>query len=1002
LSIDKNLTIEGNPGQGLIDIHQGLGAGSAVVVEAGATVILADLNINSFDRGQDAPSDADAGADGMDGVAGLNGTGAGQSGTKGGDGDPGQDATMASGNAMGPAPALENDGTLTLLQCEIDGANGVGAAGADGADGGGGGMGGIGGDGTPPGNGANGGIGGDGGAGSAGTDGGNAVGGVINTGALTLEDSVISGAAVAGDGGNGGQGGAGGYGGSGGRGANDGEGGNGGSGGGGGAGGAGGSAVGGIVNTGTVTIVGAAILFGDSAQAGAGGGGGTGGAAGAGGIGNGNGMNGDAGSDGASGVTGTETADYLDKGTTNGAFTVNGYLYDFLGSQQPLPVDVGGGANAPVDFSYSVEEFGGFTGGFPQTGSVEWKIVLGAKGPPLSDFVGPTSGTLNFSAEQAGDYLVQHIAVQLKGDAAAPRNEAFTLELLDPATGDVLGAVSSLTQNVTNELVPMGSGLAANVDASPAAFNGVGTTVLTGTTTDAASTVTGVEIFNLDGDAATPLGAATVNGNSWSFSEALAPGVYQIEAVATDAADNVAGAMASYELSVGLAGQPSLETFTVTGQSYSSYDHEFSDGIFVGSQYFTTDITGESYTETVKSLDANGDKVSLEYEGVTGEPYDAIQYFFSGAAATGYATSGWDTYYADQSSGLARIDFDGSGNLVEEFYEFGGTTDGTLESLEIDYVAGQRADSLYTYVGPGGSSFTQAVYEFDNNNNYVGATYTFTGQTYDEIQASFTPGTSPKVTEITYSQYTGTGGPNDVSYFYSTSGALTGIQETFTGITGQAYTSDSVLYSASYVPIASQYQGYTTKPFSTLTYFDNGSGATREIARDYTSVAAEGSLAGQAYDSHETIDNAANVLLATAYHLDGGGNVYIGVSSNETSPTFGGSGVTPDAAELAYALPGGDWTITGGGTNESFSFASLFNKAEITDYGASVTANAPDQIMLAASDFGGWQTFIGEGAASGTGGVDTTFTSTVTGDKLTLHGVTLARVSAMKSDFAFA
>jgi hypothetical protein len=421
-----------------------------------------------------------------------------------------------------------------------------------------------------------------------------------------------------------------------------------------------------------------------------------------------------------------------------------------------------------------------------------------------------------------------------------------------------------------------------------------------------------------------------------------------------------------------------------------------------GSEVVSTfNITGQNYTETVKSLDENGNKTSLEYEGMTGTPYDAIEYFFSGTAATGYTKSGWDLFYAGQTSGLTQIDFDGSGDLVEELYDFGGATNGKLATLEIDYVAGQQADSLYAYVGPGGSSFTRAVYEYGNENNYVGATYTFTGAPYDEIQASFTPGTSPKLTETTYSQYTGAGGPNDVSYFYSTAGVLAGVQETFTGITGQAYTSDVVLYDASGVAVASQYKGYATKPFSALTYFDNGSGAAQEIVRDYTSVAAGGSINGEVYDSYETIDNSSNVLLATAYHLDSGGNVYIGVASNETAPTFGGAGATPNAAELAYALPGGDWTITGGGTNERFSFASLFNAATITDYGASVTAGKPDQITLAAADFDGWPTFLGEGAASGTGGADTTFTSTATGDKLTLDGVKLAQLSAMSADFNF-
>ena len=82
-----------------------------------------------------------------------------------GDGDAGGSATMSNGKAIGPAPALENDGTLTLIRTEIDGGNGNGATGADGHDGGGGGEGGSGGAGgagdknVAPGNGGPGGIG---------------------------------------------------------------------------------------------------------------------------------------------------------------------------------------------------------------------------------------------------------------------------------------------------------------------------------------------------------------------------------------------------------------------------------------------------------------------------------------------------------------------------------------------------------------------------------------------------------------------------------------------------------------------------------------------------------------------------------------------------------------------------------------------------------------------------------------------------------------------------
>ncbi len=143
LIIDKNLTIEREPSLPPFSLSEGLNSGSAVVVEAGVTATFINLNIDNFDSGTDAPDNGADGDDGADGPTGQSGT-EGQAGAKGGDGDAGGSATMSNGKAIGPAPALENDGTLTLIRTEIDGGNGNGATGADGHDGGGGGEGGSG------------------------------------------------------------------------------------------------------------------------------------------------------------------------------------------------------------------------------------------------------------------------------------------------------------------------------------------------------------------------------------------------------------------------------------------------------------------------------------------------------------------------------------------------------------------------------------------------------------------------------------------------------------------------------------------------------------------------------------------------------------------------------------------------------------------------------------------------------------------------------------------
>ena len=261
IAAGKNLTIDFGSG-GDTGIY------GQIIVDAGATVKIANVFITDQDTGANSP---DVPANGKAGIAGLAGTNGGGAGQNGGGGGNGQAATHPGANVLG---SIENFGNLTLVHDNITGTSTAGN-GAKGGDGGGGGGGGAGG----PGNGGAGGGGGDGGSGGPGgngSNGGNAVGAIFNAAGanLTLQDVFISGSATGGKGGNGGNGGAGAPGGPGGAGANSAAGGNGGKGGGGGASGVsgnGGNAIGGIENNGAIDIIGAAILYNDSATAGAGG-----------------------------------------------------------------------------------------------------------------------------------------------------------------------------------------------------------------------------------------------------------------------------------------------------------------------------------------------------------------------------------------------------------------------------------------------------------------------------------------------------------------------------------------------------------------------------------------------------------------------------------------------------------------------------------------------------------------------------------------------------------
>jgi hypothetical protein len=376
----------------------------------------------------------------------------------------GDDGGAGGGGVVGISVpgAIENFGTLTLDHVAIvaDSTAGDGGGGGKGAAGGAGGKGGNGAGGYSGGGGAGakGGDAGGGGLGGGGAIGGSAVGAISNLGSLTLQDVLITGTATGGGGGDGGDGGDGGKGGNGGPGGSQpgdagggaGHGGDAGNGGDGGGGGAGGGAVGGISNLGTLNVVGAtAVLFGDSADGGDGGKGGSAGAAGMAGqagtpgTGNPNGATSQPGTDGNDGAPGSfggnggSADDLFGAGPSSGSLTSDGHLFEFdPKSLNPATVTLSG---AGSKFTYKIDMYGPAGGGM-----VDWQVVSGANGPALADFVGATSGSLNFGGPGA-----QTVSVTLKPDAALPPNESFTIEILSP-TGGVLGTNSAIVQNVIN------------------------------------------------------------------------------------------------------------------------------------------------------------------------------------------------------------------------------------------------------------------------------------------------------------------------------------------------------------------------------------------------------------------------------------------------------------------------------------------------------------------------------------------------------------------------
>ena len=80
--------------------------------------------------------------------------------------------------------------------------------------------------------------------------------------------------------------------------------------------------------------------------------------------------------------------------------------------------------------------------------------------PLPGDFVGPTTGILSYAAATAAGTSDDKFSVQLDADAAAPRNESFSIELFNPplATLSVPSARSPRTSPIWGRLSVFVSG----------------------------------------------------------------------------------------------------------------------------------------------------------------------------------------------------------------------------------------------------------------------------------------------------------------------------------------------------------------------------------------------------------------------------------------------------------------------------------------------------------------------------------------------------------------
>jgi T5SS/PEP-CTERM-associated repeat protein len=154
--------------------------------------------------------------------------------------------------------------------------------------------------------------------------------------------------------------------------------------------------------------------------------------------------------------------------------------------------------------------------------------------------------------------------------------------------------------------------------------------------------------------------------------------------------------------------------FYVTGQEYSSYEKLYDNGVYAGTDFFFTNVTGEPYS-------------SFEYDLSAGNALIGSKFYYTGI--TGQAYTG------------EEVDYNGAGQLTRT--AFTGVTGAAYSSYQYDYVGGVFAGSQFTFTAvPNGATYSSYEIDYNQAGKFAGGSFFFTnvpGQFYTGEQAMSTP-----------------------------------------------------------------------------------------------------------------------------------------------------------------------------------------------------------------------------------------------------------------------
>ena len=228
-----------------------------------------------------------------------------------------------------------------------------------------------------------------------------------------------------------------------------------------------------------------------------------------------------------------------------------------------------------------------------------------------------------------------------------------------------------------------------------------------------------------------------------------------------------------YETDYDTSWQLTHEVFTgVTSAPFTSYATNFTNGTFVGYQYYYTNVSGQAYTGFETDYSPQWQLTHEAFTGVTGAAYSSYAINFSNGTFTGYQ------YFFTGVTGQAytgyEIDYNPQWQMTREI--FTGVTSLAFSSYALAFSNGAFAGYQYFFTGVSGQSYTG--YEYDYNASWQLTRAIYSGYkigTYSALETDYVGGV--QTAQVAYNNdgsHTITGFQNAVTFSSIYNDTITG------------------------------------------------------------------------------------------------------------------------------------------------------------------------------------------------------------------------------------